>query len=244
MIVNGDAKALEWVVGTFLSGDKVARQEIINKVDQHSLNQKAFGLPNRLIAKKFVFRLMYGGSAYSYANDPDFTDVSTSERFWQKVIDNFYNKYSGFRTWHETIVQEAVNTGRLVMPTGRVYEYELKRNKRGDLKAPETIIKNYPVQGMGADMMAIARVSFAKRFKENKINGVLINTVHDSIVSDVHPEEVKRTVKLLHEVFDDLPTNFERLFGVPFNLPMTVECGVGNNQKELTEITRDGILIV
>lgn len=49
-------KALEWVVGTFLSKDKVAFEEIWNKVDQHSLNQKAFGLPSRLIAKKFVFR--------------------------------------------------------------------------------------------------------------------------------------------------------------------------------------------
>lgn len=56
MIVNGDAKALEWVVGTYLSKDKVAKQEILDKVDQHTLNQKAFGLPSRLIAKKFVFR--------------------------------------------------------------------------------------------------------------------------------------------------------------------------------------------
>jgi hypothetical protein len=56
LIINCDAKALEWVVGTYLSKDKVAKQEILNKVDQHSLNQKAFNLPSRLIAKTFVFR--------------------------------------------------------------------------------------------------------------------------------------------------------------------------------------------
>lgn len=144
-IVNCDAKALEWIVGAYLSRDKVARQEILDEIDQHTLNQKAFGLPSRLIAKKFVFRLMYGGSAYSYANDPDFTDVSTSEKYWQKVIDAFYNKYTGLRDWHTKIVQEAMQTGQLVMPTGRIYKFEPKKDFRGELKAPETIIKNYPV---------------------------------------------------------------------------------------------------
>jgi DNA polymerase I-like protein with 3'-5' exonuclease and polymerase domains len=229
-------KALEWVVGSYLSKDKIAYQEIWDKVDQHSLNQKAFNLPNRLIAKRFVFRLMYGGSAYSYANDPDFTDVSTSEKFWQRVIDSFYDKYRGFRDWHIAIVRDAVNNGQLVMPTGRIYKFELKRNFRGELVAPETIIKNYPVQGLGADVMSIARVSFWKRFKEAKIQGVLINSVHDSIVLDVPDFEVERVARLFHEVFRDIPANFERLFGVKFDLPLLVEVSAGNNCKELTEI--------
>jgi len=236
MIINADAKALEWIVGTYLSKDKVAYQEIRDKVDQHSLNQKAFNLPSRLIAKKFVFRLMYGGSAYSYANDPDFTDVSSSEKFWQKVIDAFYTKYSGFRDWHTAIVKEAMESGQLVMPTGRIYTFEPKRDFRGELKAPETIIKNYPVQGTGADLMAIARVSFYNRFKKEKIDGIICNTVHDSIVCDVEDSEVERVVKLFHEVFKDLPTNFQRMFKVEFDLPMSCEVGVGKNMKELMEI--------
>ena len=55
-IVNCDAKALEWFGGTFLSKDKVAKEEILNHIDQHTHNQTTFGLPSRLIAKKFVFR--------------------------------------------------------------------------------------------------------------------------------------------------------------------------------------------
>jgi len=235
MIVNCDAKALEWVVGAYLSKDKIAYEEIRAGVDQHSLNQKAFNLPSRLIAKTFVFRLMYGGQAYSYAHDPDFTDVSSSEKFWQKVIDAFYEKYSGFREWHIKIVQEAMNTGCLVMPTGRVYEFEPKVNWRGDLQAPETIIKNYPVQGLGADMMSIARVDFARRFNESNIEGYIVNTVHDSVVCDIR-EEVQATAILFHQVFNDLPSNFEHIFKVPFDLPMKCEVSVGPNMKDLTEI--------
>lgn len=233
MICQADAKSLEWIVGAYLSQDEVAIKEIWNEVDQHSLNQKAFGLPSRLIAKKFVFRLMYGGSAYSYANDPDFTDVSRSEKFWQKVIDKFYEKYYGLARWHTEIVQQVTLTGQLVMPTGRIYEFE--RDKRGEW--PVTTIKNYPVQGLGADLMSIARVSFMRRFKNENFSGVLINTVHDSIVVDLPEAEIKKCVKLFDAVFTDIPTNFRKLFGVEFNLPLRCECGVGNNMKELQVIS-------
>lgn len=185
---------------------------------------------------------MYGGSAYSYAHDPDFTDVSSSEKFWQKVIDAFYKKYQGFRIWHENIVRDAVKNGQLIMPTGRIYPFELKRDFRGELKAPETIIKNYPVQGLGADIMAIARVSFAKRFYKSGIRGIMVNTIHDSIVVDCHSDDVQKVVNIFHQVFDDLPDNFKRFFGVEFNLPMTCEVGVGINMKQLTEVKRTDIL--
>jgi DNA polymerase-1 len=188
-----------------------------------------------LIAKVFVFRLMYGGSAYAYAKDPDFSDVSSSEKYWQKVIDAFYNKYTGLRDWHTKIVQEAIQNGQLVMPTGRVYPFELKRNYKGELVAPETIIKNYPVQGLGADLMSIARVSFYKRFKDANINGKLVNTVHDSIVCDVDEQDIRKVVEIFHEVFRDIPTNYNRLFGTILNIPLTCEVSVGNNMKELTE---------
>lgn len=141
MIVNGDARALEWVAGTFLSQDRVALQEIKDRVDQHTLNMNAFRLPSRLIAKTFVFRLIYGGQAYSYANDPDFTHVSTSEKFWNRVIDAFYEKYQGWASWHIKLMQEATTTGKVLMPTGREYSYQ--RTLLGVW--PRTTILNYPV---------------------------------------------------------------------------------------------------
>ena len=248
MIINADAKSLEWVVGSYLSKDGLAYEEIFAGVDIHTVNQIAFKLPGwkdaaqglktkdaafgRLIAKIFLFRLMYGGSAYSYANDPEFTSVSTSEKYWQKVIDAFYDKYKGFANWHISIVQEVTTTGKLVMPTGRIYTFE--RDSRGDW--PITTIKNYPVQGLGADIMSLVRVSFSRRFLEKGFVGKQINTVHDSIVVDAPSNEVEAIAKLFHEVFRDLPANFERVFKVPFDLPLRAEVSCGNNMKQLTEI--------
>ena len=232
MILQADAKGLEWVAGTYLNQDPVAMQEIITGIDQHSLNQEAFKLPTRLIAKTFVFRLIYGGTAYAYVNDSEFNHVSTSVKYWDKVIERFYEKYQGWAQWHIQLVQEVTRTGRLVMPTGRVYEYHL--TKQGDW--PRTTILNYPVQGLGADLVAILRVAFYKRFKALKFEGKLIMTVHDSIVVDCPVYEVEPITKLFHEVFADGPRLFQAWFGKEFNLPLKAEVSCGPNMGELEEI--------
>jgi DNA polymerase I-like protein with 3'-5' exonuclease and polymerase domains len=113
ILVNCDVKGLEVVVAGELSQDRVLCQEIIDGVDIHEVNRDRFKLGGkrfvageskadaderklgRLIAKIFKFRLIYGGSAYSYANDSDFMGVSTSEKFWQGIIDEYYDKYKG-----------------------------------------------------------------------------------------------------------------------------------------------------
>jgi len=243
MIVNVDAKALEWICAAYLSEDPVAYEEIWNNVDQHSANQERFGLPSRLIAKTFVFRLIYGGSAYSYANDPDFSDVSSKEKFWQGVIDEFYEKYKGVEDWHSSLMSEATTTGKLRMPTGRIYNFN-STVRRSAVEWPRTKILNYPVQGLGADLMCLARVSFARRFKESGIPGVLISTIHDSIVVDVPVKYVDQVCQLFIDVFNDIPMNFERIFGVPFTLPTRCEVSYGPNKLDLTEWKNSGTIEV
>lgn len=236
MLLQADAKQLEWVGATYLSQDQTALEEIWKEVDQHADNQARFGLPSRLIAKTFVFRLIYGGSAYSYANDNNFKDIG-NEEFWQNVIDQFYAKYSGLQKWHTQIVEEAKRNRKLVMPTGRVYNYEpsFKYNKE---VWPRTKILNYPVQGLGADLMAIARVSLRNRIKDLD-SVLLVNTVHDSIILDFdsNKNDTLELVKLVDQCFNDVPKNFRKLFGVEFNLPMRVECEVGNDWGNMEKIT-------
>lgn len=235
MLLQADAKQLEWVGATYLSQDPTALEEIWNEVDQHADNQQRFGLPSRLIAKTFVFRLIYGGSAYSYANDPNFKDIG-GEDFWQGVIDQFYRKYVGLKDWHTKIVSDAKRERKLIMPTGRVYNYE-PEIKYGKANWPRTKILNYPVQGLGADLMAIARVSLRNRLKEKK--GVfLVNTVHDSIILDFDSKiwDNNSIVSLVDKCFNDVPANFKKLFGKEFNLPMRVECEVGPDWGNLEKI--------
>lgn len=232
MLIQGDASALEWRCASFLSQDKVASEEIWNEIDQHTDNQTRFGLPSRLIAKTFVFRLIYGGSAFSYANDPNFAEVSKSEKFWQKVIDEFYAKYQGLHTWHIKLVQEAIQKKKVTLPTGREYDFE-PTMQYGKKKYPRTTILNYPVQGLGADLMTIARVSLFNRMKGKYPNAKLVNTVHDSIIIDCEASLVDELSAMMLQVFEDVPMNFKKMFGVEFNLPMKAEVQFGLNWKDM-----------
>lgn len=240
MFVNCDASGLEVNCFAYLSQDKVLMDEIINKEDIHSNNQARFKLPlgeaGRLAAKKFKFRLIYGGSAYAYTVDPEFNWISSSEKYWQKVIDEYYEKYKGGYNWHRKILQEVTLNKRLVMPTGRQYDFFPSPNFRGEPKWPETKIKNYPVQGLGADVMSIIRVDFARKFWNSGMEGKLRVTVHDSVVVDVPKKNVDKTIELFYDSFRCMPKNFKSIFGVEYNLPLFCEVKIGNDLKNLEKV--------
>lgn len=164
----------------------------------------------------------------------DFTDVSTSHKYWQKIIDRYYGKYQGVYKWHTSMIQEAGRTGWLASKFGREYQFERYRDKRGELKLPETQIKNYLTQGLGADIMAVARVSTMRRWRAEKIEGVLCNTVHDSLVADVRKEEMARASNLIYGVFKDLPKNISKMYQVDWDLEVRVEIKVGKDQYNLS----------
>lgn len=143
MILNLDAKSLEWRVCLHNSGDKVGIQEVMEGIDSHADNQRVFGLPSRLIAKVFLFRAIFKGSAYAYSVDNDFKHIG-GVKYWQNVIDKFYEKYDGIYKYHIKLMQEATSTGQIVSNSGRVYKFE-PRMRNGELKWPETEIVNLPV---------------------------------------------------------------------------------------------------
>lgn len=237
MLINLDAKALEWACAVFLSQDPVGLQELIDNVDVHSSNQQRFGLPTRLTAKTYLFRLIYGGSAYSYSVDPDFVDVSDSPKFWQRVIDATYDKYRGLGKWHDSLVDEVIRTGKLQILTGRIYNFKAK-SVRGELKWPRTQILNYPVQGLGADVMAIIRVLMYRLLKEHVPQAKMVCTVHDSILIDTPDDTTAQVVELCFKAFDQFPAAWERIFNCRFNVPLRTEVQIGPNWGDMEEVKR------
>src|SRR3990167_11300356 len=179
MLVNVDAKHLDWTAAVYLAQDKVGMKEIIKGFDLHTDNQKVFGLSSRLLAKKFLFRIIFGGTAFSFYKDSEFAEANMNLAEWEAVIEKFYRKYKGIHEWHERLIKEATTTKQLSIPTGRSWKFEMKRTKRGDLEWPITTIKNYVVQGLEADLMMLTRVSLFNRIKHDK-EILMINSVHDS----------------------------------------------------------------
>lgn len=234
-IIEADASGLEVVGAAVLSEDKMLCSELRDGKDIHEDNREKFGLPTTLVAKVLKFRILYGANEFSFARDPDFADVSTKPEFWKEVIEKYYDKYNGIKKWHDKLMFDVSRSGEYRSPTGRIYEFTPVQ-KYGKLGLPRTAILNYPVQGFGADLMSIARVSAAKRLQQN-FKGEdykLINTVHDSILVDTRSELVYDVCECLDKVFRDIPENYRRYFNQPFPVPMTSKIKYGPNWKEVT----------
>ena len=56
-IVNADFKSLEVFTAADYYDDPILKDELLRKLDLHSINQSLFRLPDRLTAKRFIFKL-------------------------------------------------------------------------------------------------------------------------------------------------------------------------------------------
>jgi len=234
MLISCDASQLEWRVAVELSQDQTALREILEKQDTHSLNQVAFQLPSRLIAKIYLFRTIFRGSGYAFSVDNDFMHVSSSPKFWDAVNEKFYAKYHGLDKKHWEWA-ELVKYGKpIIGPLGRQWTIPMATDSRnGELRLPMTTLTNYPVQGTGADVMKIARILFYKRVKKLGIPCLFITTVHDSIVVDAEAKYVDQLARLFHQVFADIIPAIKTMFGYEWIVPLECEVKIGKDMLNM-----------
>jgi DNA polymerase-1 len=98
-----------------------------------------------------------------------------------------------------------------------------------------TAIKNYPVQSFAtADIVPLALVEIYNRLKPYQ--SCVVNSVHDSIVIDVHPDEVAEVVKVIDSVQEDLVELINNKWSINFNVPLALEAKMGDNWLEQKEV--------
>lgn len=235
MLIQIDAAQLEWRGAVWLSNDQTGIKEINEKQDAHTANQKAFNLPDRNTAKTYLFRTIFRGSGWSFANDAAFQHVSNDPAFWDDVNAKFYKKYHGLDKWHHLLAQTVAARRPIVSPLGREWLIPMNKDKFGNDQIPWTTLSNYPVQGTCADIMTVARVTLMRRLLAiPELRMVrLVSTVHDSIVLDAPSENVEQVASIAKAAFDDLPKNFKKLFNLILPIPFPGEIKTGLNLKEL-----------
>mgnify|MGYP001387577970 CR=1 FL=1 len=108
----------------------------------------------------------------------------------QQYYQKFKEKYEQVSEWHKQLEKEAVTTKLVKLPSGREYSFPDARWTEWGSATNRTAICNYPVQGFAtADLLPIALVRLDAQIRNNRMKSVICNTVHDSIVVDVHPDE-------------------------------------------------------
>lgn len=242
MLIKADAAQLEWRIKVFLAQDKIAIAEILDPTrDIHQENKEVFKLPNRTIAKNFLYRMIFAdafgeqgpkGPAYAYVNDPNFSPTSTSIKFWTAVIERFFEKYPQIYQHSVSLIKEGCERGFIQSPSGRVYRYSPYTKRNGEIDWPRTQMLNHIVQGFSADVMVLARRIIYKNW--DKSLGLLINTVHDDIEADVpnNPGTIFGVACLMEDSAEYIPEEAKKWFDINLNVPMEFECKFGMNLHE------------
>ncbi len=221
-ILEGDYSQLEFRVAGFLAKDAQAYIDVNEGTDVHSYTASIIGC-SRQDAKAHTFKPLYGGV----------TGTDAQQRYYRA----FKEKYEGVTVWHEQLQREAVQKRLITLPSGRQYAFPDARWTKWGTATNRTAICNYPVQGFAtADLLPIALVRLQKVFMEEKLISVICNTVHDSIVVDVHPSEKDTCIKLMADAMMSLPEETISRYNVKFDMPVGIELKIGKNWLDLTEV--------
>jgi len=235
MIVNADVSGLELYVAADWYNDPVLKDELLNNKNIHEDNQARFKLPELVIAKIFVFRLLFGGTEFGFAQDSDFLSVGFSAKQWRTVIEQFYHKYPDIRKGQDRDIKFVKENGFLEIPSGRYFDFAPVK-KHGETKWPESRIKNYPIQGGGADLVKLARIEAFRQFRESGMEGHFIGTIHDSLKYDVPEKNVDATVKILVDSIEKIPEMCYNRWSYKFSLPMRCKVYVGKNSADVERV--------
>lgn len=169
--------------------------------------------------------------------------VSSSAKYWDQVNEKFYAKYKGLDEKHKEWARQVASGSPIIGPLGRFWPIPMGEDRRVEISIPWTILTNYPVQGTGADVMMLARISFLRRLRSRTHlkSVLLVSSVHDSIVVDAPAQYLQEITNLFHQVFDDLAINIRKIFGYNWEVPLACEVKYGNNMKQMAKIERSDI---
>ena len=227
-VMEADFAQLEFRAAAFLSQDGVAIEEVSTGFDVHAYTAKvitdAGQHTSRQDAKAHTFAPLYGASGYGR---------SQSEAAYYK---HFNEKYKGVSAWHSRLAKEAVNTRHITTPSGRQFAFpDVVRRANGTVSF-FTQIKNYPVQSFAtADIVPVALLHIDALLKD--MRSCVVNSVHDSIVIDVHPDEEQQVIKVIQDTNDALPSLITSRWGVVFNVPLLLEAKIGKNWLDVVDVT-------
>jgi len=222
-VAEADGSQLEFRVAAHLGRDEVATQAIREGFDVHSFTAQVLTEnkepTKRQEAKAHTFKPLYGGNSGTKA-----------QRAYYAA---FRERYGGIASTQQEWIHSVLANKKLTIPSGLTFRWPDTRLD-GNYITNTPSICNYPVQSYAtADIIPIAVTKLWHEMKARELNSFLVNTVHDSAISELHPDE--------HEEFKDIAfdafTNYvyyylQEVYNDAFTVPLGAEIKIGGHWSE------------
>ena len=223
-LLSADYSQVELRLMAHLSGDEALCEAFRDGKDIHAATAaRIFKKPieevtseERRRAKTANFGIIYGISAFGLSQR---LRIPRSEA--KMLIDGYFESYPKVKEYMDNVVATARDKGYVETLFGRRrYLADIDSRNVNARSLAERNAINAPIQGTAADIMKLAMVGVARRFKMEGIRSRITMQVHDEIVVDLLRSERDKVEQIVREEMEG---------AAKLSVPLTAECGVGEN---------------
>jgi DNA polymerase-1 len=149
-------------------------------------------------AKAINFGIIYGMSAFGLSKQ-----IEISRKMAQTFIDQYFDRYRGVKRFMDQTIAEARLTGQTSTLLGRIRILtDINSSNHIIRQAAERTAINTPIQGSAADLIKVAMIQVNQALKEKKLKSAMLLTVHDELVFEVPPDELKIVTRLVKDIME------------------------------------------
>jgi DNA polymerase-1 len=205
-LVSADYSQVELRILAHYSDDDILIKAFMEDEDIHTRTAcEVFQVTPELLtaelrrqAKAINFGIIYGMSAFGLSKQ-----LEISRKMAQTFIDQYFDRYSGVKRFLEQTIAEARHTRQTSTLLGRIRILtDINSSNHIIRQAAERTAINTPIQGSAADLIKVAMIQVNQALSEKKLKSAMLLTVHDELVFEVPPDELKAVTRLVKEIME------------------------------------------
>jgi DNA polymerase I len=227
VFVAADYSQIELRLMAHLSGDRRLVEAFSAGEDIHAITaasvfecSPAHVTPDmRRKAKVINFGIIYGMGPFRLAGT-----LGVGMQMARKYLADYYETYSGVRSYMEELPRKAAKDGYVTTILGRKrFLPDLNNPNKIAQQAARRMAINTPVQGSAADFMKLAMIRVHRALHEMKLPGRMILQVHDELILEVREDAASEAEALLKKEMENV---------YPLSVPLVVDSAIGKNWDE------------
>ncbi|MBM4311687.1 MAG: DNA polymerase I [Deltaproteobacteria bacterium] len=224
-ILSADYSQIELRILAHMSGDATLIDTFLNDGDVHARTaveiwgDSGLDPQRRREAKVINFGIIYGMSGFGLSRE-----LGIAPKKAQQYIDQYFARYSGVRTFLDSLVDEARMIGYVATLMGRKrFLPDINAANQQERKFAERTAINAPIQGTAADLIKIAMLNIHRRLQAEKLTSRMIMQVHDELVFEVPEDELERMAALVRQEMESV---------YAMRVPLKVDVGWGESWRD------------
>jgi DNA polymerase-1 len=238
VLLTADYSQIELRLLAHFCGDEGLRRAFAENRDVHAaVAAQIFGVPEkdvaddqRRMAKTVNFGVLYGMSPGGLAQRLHIPKEEAA-----RFIDAYFARYAKVEEYQARLLAECRRSGYVGTVLGRRRRFDpqaIRANSTYQQRnQAEREAINMEIQGSAADLMKLAMLHVHRRLKRDGLSARMLLTVHDELVFEAPPKELKRLAALVRE---EMTTPLEKELGL--QVPLVVDLASGPNWLDVTEV--------